>query len=276
MKLAVLSDVHGNLPALEAVLEDIATWQPDRVIVNGDLINRGPDSIGVYRLLQEVRPRAVLVKGNHEVFTLRCADRPVPAPDDPRYHLEGFGRYTVRQMGAALEEVRPWPDHMDLDTGDGGTLHITHGSRLGHREGIQPDTEGEELRAKLGAQRDLFIASHTHKPFIRQLDETLLVNTGSVGAPFDRDPRASYGRVQFSSGRWQAAIVRVPFDRQRAEWCFAHSGFLDEGGPFARIMLTELRQARGHMGPWMRRYQQAVLDGAVTVEAAVTEYLAAL
>lgn len=276
MKIAVLSDVHGNVPALEAVLEDVAAWRPDRLIVNGDLINRGPDSPGGYRLLLEQVPDAVLVKGNHEVFTLRCADRPVPPLDDPRYDLESFGRYTVRQMDALLDEVRPWPDHLDFATVDGGSIHITHGSRLGNREGILPETEGEELRAKLGERRDLFIASHTHKPFIRRIDETLLVNTGSVGAPFDRDPRASYGRLLFNGVRWQAEIVRVAFDRQRAEQSFERCGFLDEGGPFARLMLTELRQSRGHMGPWMRKYHDAVLARQITVVAGVDEYLAQL
>jgi len=276
MKIAVLSDVHGNVPALEAVLEDIAAWQPDRVIVNGDLINRGPDSPGVYRLLLSQVPQAILVKGNHETFTLRCADRPIPPRDDPRHDLEGFGRYTVRQMGQALDEVRPWPDHLDFTTDDGGSIHITHGSRLGNREGILPETEGEELRAKLGEQRDLFIASHTHKPFIRHVDETLVVNTGSVGAPFDRDPRASYGQLLFDGERWRAVIVRVAFDRQRAEQSFERCGFLDEGGPFARIMLTELRQSRGHMGPWMRQYHAAVMAGEISVAAGVDAYLAQL
>lgn len=278
MKIAVLSDVHGNLPALEAVLEDMERWRPDQVIVNGDLINRGPNSLACLCLLDERVPAARAVKGNHEGFVLRWAGRE-PDPCDPGRDLSRFARWTAAQLGEALARVQDWPDHLDhldyLDP-DGGSVHVTHGSRLGNREGILPETEGEELRAKLGDPRDLFVASHTHKPLVRRVDGTLVVNTGSVGAPFDRDPRAAYGRLTFDGRAWQAEIVRVAFDRDRAERDFASSGFLDGGGPLARVMLAEHRHCRGHMGPWMRRYQEAVLAGVVSVGAAVDEYLAGI
>ena len=98
MKIAVLSDIHGNVPALQAVLEDIEHWQPDQVIVNGDIVNRGPYSLKVLQMLQGRQPEVTLLTGNHETFVLHAAEHPLLA-DDPRYELRRFAAWTARQLG---------------------------------------------------------------------------------------------------------------------------------------------------------------------------------
>ncbi len=273
MKIAVISDVHGNVPALEAVLDDIERWGPDRLVVAGDLINRGPCSLACFELLEARAPGYRAIQGNHEGFVLRCADR-VQDPGDVQGDLSRFAQFTAEQMGEALAPIRIWPHHLDIDDPDAGTVHVTHGSRLGNREGILPDTDGEALAERIGDPRDLFIAAHTHRPLVKHFRGTLIVNVGSVGTPFDRDPRAAYGRLHFAEGRWHADIVRLDFDRARHERNFETSGFLEQGGALARIMLTEFRQSRGHMGPWMRRYHDRVRAGEMALDAAVDEYLA--
>jgi putative phosphoesterase len=271
MKIAVLSDVHGNVPALEAVLDDIAHWAPDHVVINGDLINRGPRSLAVYGLTQALSLKTSYVKGNHEQFVLsEAAGREPVSPD---YDLTRFARWTARQMGQALEEVAGWADELELTDPEGGRAHLTHGTRLGNRDAIRPETPDEELPAKLGDPRELFVTSHTHTPLVREYGPTLIVNTGSVGSPFDRDPRAAYAQLSFSRGHWQARIRRVPFDRARAEQDFFDSGFIDGAGPLARVMLAEFHHNRGLMGRWMRTYHRAVLEEQITVARAVEEYL---
>jgi predicted phosphodiesterase len=211
------------------------------------------------------------VKGNHEEFVLAEASAPKPA--QPDFDLTRFARWTARQMGTALDSVARWGDHLEIADPSGGLLHLTHGTRLGNRDPIRPDTPDEELARKLGDRRDLFVTSHTHTPLIREYGETLIVNTGSVGSPFDRDPRASYAQLSFSRGRWQTCIRRIPFDRDRFERDFVDSGFLDEAGPLARVMLAEFRQSRGMMGRWMREYHRAVLAREISVAQAVEQYL---
>lgn len=272
MKIAVLSDIHGNLPALEATLEDLDRWGPDLVVVNGDLVNRGPNSLACLELLIAAYPAARLLRGNHEEFVLACA----AGDDDPQRHdfdLRRFTHWTYAQLGEAAGQLAAWDDHLDMTDLEGGTLHITHASRQGNRDGISLRTLDSELPAKLGEYRDLFVTSHTHRPFVRRFGGTLLVNTGSVGSPFDDDARASYGRFTFDGINWQGELARVAFDKARAEADFAASGLLDEGGPMTRLMLEELRQARMFVGPWMRRYHEAVLAGEITVERAVREFL---
>lgn len=273
MKIAVLSDVHGNLPALEAVLEDIDQWGAERVVANGDLVNRGPDSPGVLNRLRERQPAAVTLRGNHETFVLACLRDDFPTAGI-RGRVKRFARWTFEQLGpSTIEAIQGWADHLDLDHLEGGAVHFTHGSRLGNRDGVHPRTPETDLGPKLGDPRDLFVASHTHWPMVREYQGNLVVNTGSVGSPFDRDPRACYARLSFSGGRWRAAIRRIAYDRDAAERSFEDSGFLPGAGPLGRLMLYEFRLSRGLMGPWMRAYHQAVLDGDLDLEESVDRLL---
>ncbi|WP_459872405.1 metallophosphoesterase family protein [Endothiovibrio diazotrophicus] len=274
MKIAVLSDVHGNLPALDAVLEDIFRWGPDEVILNGDLVSRGPYSLDCLHRLRAALPGIRLLAGNHEEYVVE-AQREVPEPDTPQYELTRFARFAADQLGEAeLARLGGWADHLDLTDLEGGSgVHVTHGSRLGNRAGISASVPDEELPARLGDRRDLFIASHTHKPLLRRFRDTLIVNVGSVGTPMDGDPRASYGQLTFRDGRWSAEIRRLAYDRMRTERDYFDSGFMAAGGRFAEIILAEFREARVLAGPWMRRYHRAVIDGELTLDEAVGRHL---
>lgn len=276
MKIAVLSDVHGNVPALEAVLDDVDRWGADRIIVNGDLINRGPCSLECLRLLDDRRIPVLRIKGNHECFVVDSADRPMD-PGEPLYDFYCFGYWTAYRLGPAeVDRIRGWGEHLDLNDPKGGSLHITHGSREGNRSGIHPETPDGQLLRKLGDPRDLFVASHTHKPLLRRFRGTLVVNTGSVGQPFDGDPRSAYARIECNDGQWQARIARVPFDRQRALRDFETSGFLAECGPLARIVYHELEHAQMHLGRWTGLYYEGVKAREISVADAARDYLQSL
>jgi predicted phosphodiesterase len=275
MKIAVLSDIHGNVPALQTVLEDIQRWRADEIVVNGDLVSRGPYSLACLRLLKQHDPQPLFVKGNHETLVLSCSAQQQD-PLDPTFELHHFAHWSTEQLGmSTIEEIRRWPDHLDLSDPQEGSVHITHGSRLGNRNGIYPETSAEELSVKLGGATDLFIASHTHRPLQRRFNGSLVVNVGSVGQPLDGDPRAAYGRFTFHRGSWRAEIARLRYDKVRAERDFIDSGFLDECGPIARLIYLELRQSCGHMSTWRRRYLHRVVAAQISVKNAVDEYLSA-
>ena len=275
MKIAVLSDIHGNAPALEAVLEDVASWGADEMIVNGDLINRGPSSLAVIELLQREWPAARLLRGNHENWVLHTA-RTGPRPASTTFEIDRMAHWTVAQLGTVLGRIDGWADHLDLSDLEGGSLHITHGSRLGDRNGISPECEGEALAQRLGDPRDLFVSSHTHRAFTRRIDGRLLINTGSVGQPFDGDVRAGYARLWFLQGRWHGTITRVSYDRREAVADFQQSGFIEQGGVLTRLILREFVEARMHIGPWRKSWLEAVKAGAVGVAESVDHYLNSL
>lgn len=272
MKLAVLSDVHGNLPALHAVLDDIEKWRPDRVVLNGDLVSRGPYSAECLQLARTRLTDAVFVEGNHEAFVLWCRENPCN-PDHPKYDIRRLAHWTLHRLGDAVAQIEGLPDHLDETGLEGGTLHITHGSRIGNRDGIHWRVSDKDLAVKLGEPRDLFIGSHTHIAMIRRYGGSLVVNTGSVGQPFDSDVRAAYGRFCFTKGTWHAEIVRIEYDRHQAQRDFIDSGFIDQCGPLARLIHREFCEARPHVGIWMRRYLDPVVARTITVAEAVDEYV---
>ena len=274
MKFVVLSDIHGNVPALTAVLEDILQWQPDHVIVNGDIVNRGPYSKTVLEMLHREIPDATFLAGNHEAFVLHCASK-LLEPDHEEYELKCFTQWSAQQIGETwLEKIKQWQDHLDLtDLENNSSFHVTHGSRISNRDGISAKTKVQDLPEKLGEPRDLFVGSHTHKALIRQFNGNIVVNTGSVGQPLDGDDRASYGQFTLQQGKWQAKIRRIHYDKTQADKDFHESGFLEAGGPLAQLMYLEHKHNTMYMGPFMRSYLQRIKNKEISLASAIKTYL---
>lgn len=279
MKVAVFSDVQANMPALEAAIDDIQSWRPDLVIMAGDLINRGPSSRSCLERFDELRSDAgwLPIKGNHEAWVLRCGQE---APDStPDERLRAFTDWTYRQI-ADLDlqnMLQGWPDHLCFPGRDDcDWVHVTHGSLASNRDGISASTRDEDLPEKLPSQIPVFVTAHTHKPMTRRFGTTTIVNVGSVGSPFDGDPRGSYGRLELRGDGWAIEIRRFAYDRAQTERAFHETGFLNEGGALAQIVFQEWRRAQLLMPHWMRRYREAVLAGTISPERAVAQFLSEL
>ncbi len=274
MKVAVFSDVQGNIAALETVVEDIDRWQPDLVIMNGDLINRGPRNPECLALFSNrIQGDGWLpIRGNHEDFLLYCLDNPPHDPIDAQ--MRRFADWTIQQLGDSLQPLRNWPDHLIFSApASDAWVHVTHGTLAGNRDGISTQVSDAQLRGKLPDAVDLFITAHTHKVHQRTREGLHILNIGSVGSPFDGDVRAAYARIRFTGDQWRLEIRRLDYDRKRAAADFIDSGFLDNAGPLARIIVREWELARSLFAHWNREYRQAVLAGEISLEYSVDCFL---
>jgi len=275
MRIAVFSDVQGNLPAMQATVAHIQAWGPDLVLMNGDLVNRGPSSLQCLTLFAPLQETAgwIPLRGNHEDFVLRCAYVPPRSPIDAE--LRRFADWTRMQLGEKLYTLEPWPDHLSLTGPESSWLHVTHGTLAGNRDGISWKVPDERLPEKLLEGVDVFVTAHTHKPMQRWFRGTHILNVGSVGSPFDGDPRASYGQLEWNRGEWKTRIVRLDYDRAQTARDFRDSGFHEQAGPLGAILFEEWRRAEIMMRHWVARYRAPVEAGEISLRRSVREFLGA-
>ncbi len=274
MKIAVLADIHANLPALEAVAAHIEAWQPDRVVVAGDLVNRGPRPFECLHFVLEKQNTQgwLTVRGNHEDYVITHSLPNAPR-SGPALEVHRGSFWTYQKLDRDICSLVEMPFQQSLNGPDGSEMRVVHASMRGNRDGIYPETHDETLRKQLGDPPALLCVGHTHRPLIRGLDETLVVNAGSVGLPFDYDRRAGYAQLTWRQNAWHAQIVRLDYDFARAERDFFETNFIHDAGPLAQLVLIELRQARSQLFQWADRYQERALAGEISMQDSVREFV---
>jgi predicted phosphodiesterase len=274
MKIAVLSDVHANYQALMAVDDHISMWNADHVIVAGDLVNRGPRPKECLAFVQEkTRTQGWLtVRGNHEDYVIGQSNGS-GLHGGPVFETHRASYWTYLQLDGDILPLSRMPFKQSLVTSSGEEARFVHASMRGKRDGIYPETRDRALQLQIGPPPALFCVGHTHRPLIRSLNGTLVVNAGSAGLPFDRDQRVAYAQITWSNGGWRARIVRLEYDLKAAEQDFHSTGYLENGGPLTRLVLRELRLARSQLYQWSCQYQQHTLSGQISMDWSVREFL---
>lgn len=275
MKIAAIADIHGNYQSLIAAIDHIERWKPDRVLVLGDIINRGPRSLGCLHLIQEKIETDdwKIIKGNHEEYVLNFTD-----PDFPLHGLEFELRKIIYWTFQSLNEneiqsVAEMPEKLDLVLQDNQLIRGLHASTAGDRVGIYPDSSNSDLENLVDNKADVFLIGHTHQPFIKEFQGTVVINTGSVGLSFDGDKRAAYAQITFGKGGWTGEIIRIDYDLPAAVGDYEQSGFIPDGGPLAELVLEELKLGWPQLSHWFRQYKSRVLGGEISLDHAVAEYL---
>jgi putative phosphoesterase len=191
MRILVISDLHANWPALEAV---VAAEAYDALLVGGDLVSYGPHPREVVELTRS--HATVVVRGNHDDALAhgsdcRCAPASKPLAEATRaVHRELLSRDDATYLGTL--------PLTGAFTADGRSLFSVHASPREHlyRYTLTPDAPEAHLRAEIAERsEDVVLLGHTHFPMIRTVGAQTVINPGSVGQPRDGDPRASYAVI---------------------------------------------------------------------------------
>lgn len=191
MRVAALYDIHGNLPALEAVLDEVRRAHVDVIVVGGDVVV-GPDSAGaVHRLLDLAIPTR-FISGNCERVVL--ADL---AGDDisevPAAYHSDIHRAAAQMDERCLNAIRSWPATCDLDVDGVGDVFFCHATARNDREMFNAETAESEVALMFAiVQAPLVVCGHTHVQFDRRAAGRRIVNAGSVGMPFAPPPGAHW------------------------------------------------------------------------------------
>jgi predicted phosphodiesterase len=247
-RLGILADIHGNLPALQAVRADLTAFAVDHVVVAGDSINWGPFSRQVMAAITEAN--WAVIRGNNEFYLLDYDTPRSPA------HWESYGLppLLLEQLDPRwTRQIAALPDALSLRFRDAPPVQVVHGLPGNPWQAIFPQTADDEVRRYLtGVAEDTVICAHSHLPLVRQVDGWQVINPGSVGVPLDGQFTASYMVLEGDSVGWHViAHRRIPFDYEALFAEFARQDYEARFGVEARLVLEEFRTARLRLHPFI-------------------------
>jgi predicted phosphodiesterase len=245
-KIAILADIHGNLPALEAVLAEIATEGIERVVCLGDVATLGPQPHEVIARLRGLGCPVVMGNTDGDLLALQRNENTTDSNwgnDDFDFDRWCAARLTDDDL-AYLQTFQPT---ISMSLGNGMTLLCYHGSPRSYDERITAETPDEALHEMLSqTPAQLYVGGHTHQQMMRRYRGTLVLNPGTVGFAKDAIPPAAqvsnpswaeYAIIASDGGQLDVSLRRVPFDLDAL---------------FAAHDATGIPRAHWRKGDWLR------------------------
>ncbi len=220
MRVAALYDIHGNLPALEAVLEELEQLTVDAIVVGGDVLS-GPMEGGCIERLRGLSVPVHYIMGNsdREVLATRHGNENRKLPQFAREAL----RWSARQLAPANAQwVASWPKTVMLQIEPFGGVLFCHATPRDDNEIFTVRTDEARLAPIFDATgAEVVICGHTHMQFDRMIGKTRVVNAGSVGMPFGRrgadwlllGPEIDLRRTEYDGERARRLIAETGFPR---------------------------------------------------------------
>jgi predicted phosphodiesterase len=244
MKYAVISDIHANLPALEALLRDIDGRRVDAVYHLGDLTGYAPWPNEVVALLRERRIPGIAGNYDSTIATgyKHCGCRADSPREEELSHLSyEWTRQRINDSTKAYLaslpfriDLRPLGGHLS-----GPTITLVHGNQTLNTVYVtedRPDSFLEKMATAIGARAgDAVCFGHTHKPWQRAVNGVEFVNVGSVGRSKDDDPRGCYALLSEAGGQLATEFIRVEYDTELVAQEIVRSGLPAE---FADVIRT--------------------------------------
>ncbi|SES76048.1 phosphoesterase, MJ0936 family [Salinibacillus kushneri] len=212
MKIAFISDIHGNAVALDAVLKDIEAKDVDQVVVLGDLCYRGPEPKRALELVQSLN--TMVVKGNADEWVVRGI-RDGEVPDQAIEMMRTEQQWTVDKLSNEdITYLENLPTGATIELTDQIKIHVFHATPTSLFEMIKPTEADEVVEANLmsEASADLYLYGHIHLPYVRYINGKTVANLGSVGLPFDGLNHASYLIAEGEGADFTVGIHRVKYD----------------------------------------------------------------
>lgn len=229
MKVAVISDIHGNMQALETVLADIESEKCEKIFCLGDLAMAGPEPVKAIERIKELydNGKLLLIQGN---------------TDEMIANYEKFGELVKSNfpiMGNALENditlipdtlkqfLKNLPSQKELEF-EGVKILLVHGSPRKNDENILPDLPIEKVEEMVeDTTADVIFCGHTHIPCGYQTrKKQTIVNDGSVGRPFTKNPQVCYVVADFNNGGFEVKHKLLDYDKEKAAEILANREFI--------------------------------------------------
>lgn len=247
MRYAIISDIHGNLPALEAVLEDINHQGVDEIICLGDIANIGPHPTECIDVIRNLG--CVTIQGNHELYMLGDI-LPEEWTTCPTWSPV---RWSIAQLKQDhLDFIANLPFKHELpDDGLAATL-FTHASLHDQFWGFYPEMSEEDAAIGMNGHDNITLfCAHTHRQLYRTYANSVIINVGSVGMPLDGTPEAKYVIATRNKMSWNVEFRRLTYNVDLVMQDFDRVGLQEAGGVITAVfrhqMLTGERNASDYL-----------------------------
>lgn len=237
VRVGLIADVHGNVVALRAVLDDVAKREVDSLVCLGDIAANGPQPTLAVEMVQALDCPVVL--GNTDEAMLNVPEwwrdpASVGAPDTAG-RVVAVSAWCADQLGPGhLGYLSGLPETVEVDLGAAGSMLCFHGSPRSSTDIISSTTPDDELAEMVhGAGQRFLAGGHTHVPLVRRLGDQTIINPGSVGLPFARYGfagevevlnHASYGIIETQGASVGIEVIDVPIDRDALAQAVESSG----------------------------------------------------
>lgn len=284
MRYAVISDIHGNLPALEAVLEDARAQDCQRYLFLGDYVQDFPFPNQVVQRIREL-PITAVIAGNKELDSLGRIQRMAAAGEYPPQFAALF--WNIQEMTAdTLSYLQSLPKRVNLPVENGTTLYLSHGfddffksyCRWQHssfayskRMETRPFTHTEflaqmqqwlsqdtALKKELQSKPDgIYLFGHSHVQWHAQLDGKLLINPGSCGVPADYNPHTPYTILEsHPDGTWSVQERRVPYNMELLSIQLRQSSLYQQAPFWCDLTLSCAKDSKDYCSLFFRASSQ--------------------
>jgi putative phosphoesterase len=210
MKVAILSDIHGNFQALNAVLSDIKSLNISEIVFLGDLVINGPLPLEVFQKLRDLKP-ICWIKGNTDEWFAEVNDGwlPTTKQEEKLYKIFIYAQNHLNKE--SIDFLLKLPERCSFEVAGVSILGV-HGSPRSISEGIGKNTSNDELKEIfMNIEESVIVSGHSHVPFIGKVANKVIFNVGSVGMSLDGDNRASYGLINIKNKTPECLIRRVAY-----------------------------------------------------------------
>lgn len=272
MRIAILADIHGNLPAFETALKHLRLQAPDAVVLAGDVVNGSPDSAACWQLACSTG--YPMLRGNHERYV---ADFGTPRAA-PEWSTELFTplQWAIEQLtDEDRRAMAVLPFSLRLPEAPG--LFFVHASARDDHDSVLPHTPEEVLERMFeGVPERWIVRAHNHYGQARLWERGVILTCGSVGLALDGNPTAQYLLLDRENGGWRVQHQSVPYDLEATRRRFHDTGYLDATGPMGLLFYREVLTASQQLVPFLRLFNQWKQEKPISLHQAVTRFLGEL
>ncbi|MFW9988218.1 MAG: metallophosphoesterase family protein [Candidatus Odinarchaeota archaeon] len=210
MNIAILSDIHGNDCALNAVISDIKSLNISEIVFLGDLVINGPSPSEVFQELRNLKPLC-WIKGNTDGWFAEIDDEwsPSTKKEEKLYNAYIYARNHLKKE--SIDFLLRTPEKCVFEA-IGIPILALHGSPRSISEGIGKNISHSELKEIFSnIEESIIVSGHSHVPFIVKIANKTIFNVGSIGMSLDGDNRASYGIIKIKNQIPKCSIRRVTY-----------------------------------------------------------------